>query len=752
MVEAEHEAGYRLYQKDNKWYSKPASEFDEDDPIHLGVLPTVDVVAENPNINDFNQPQYLRDKTQYEAFNKEASNFLFYLGTDLESMGDYDFEDKYGTTKHRMLYDFNPEYKRRIREESAEMAKKYGSITYPSTDIRSSNYQGNPNMSIFTPVGIGDKARWEQDWAESLVESALLPGLDFPVGAKATAKALKAVRYGRQAGKGIINTEKAAAKNIGSFGNEAAGKAEHAALAKWAQWVRRSGSKSKEKAKDLTDAFFNYKALRKKVSEANELVLDLDVEKAGSSMKKREALRKLSGKRGEILRHYYDLRTQYKNSLFSSEFDDITDMLAKAEAEVKRFEENVKHYNLSGNDIEESAQKGPLSFATRTTDQTEGAKIIDFVSGKEKNIYVHGPSEKTIYSKVKGRGIVKENQARGWDISEEYVPTVRKNIDYLEKNIPGLKVVGSSRGVAEGGLKHVIGDYEGIISRKDYEKYVSGRYKKIMERPVAVEHTVNPKYGEAGKIEFIVIDEAENGMAEGKMAEELYRQFFPDEHQAAVEEMINRGDGVLKISKTPKQLIEETDPTVKSIMDMYESDKRKHINKIDSYIHYGDPDKVLQAQEKFIKSLVGSKGTIGKQFTTKDFSDITKNLKILREIDFAGEIRAVIRDPKRMQVVINDWYINNTTLTRQVSGETLSDIKGALKRWNVKSSGQAHGAGQNWTLLGDPGWVGRIVGYRQVGLESSNIKDPLKYIDDVKRRTHGNYPFSKTERNEVSDI
>ena len=102
-------------------------------------------------------------------------------------------------------------------------------------------------------------------------------------------------------------------------------------------------------------------------------------------------------------------------------------------------------------------------------------------------------------------------------------------------------------------------------------------------------------------------------------------------------------------------------------MDSYEAYKNpKHINRIDAYINYADPAVVADAQESYVKMLVGEKGTLGHQFTPEQFGNIQENKMILEKMMFVGDADIVANDPAKMQVAINDFYINNSILNRGV--------------------------------------------------------------------------------------
>jgi hypothetical protein len=154
---------------------------------------------------------------------------------------------------------------------------------------------------------------------------------------------------------------------------------------------------------------------------------------------------------------------------------------------------------------------------------------------------------------------------------------------------------------------------------------------------------------------------------------------------------------------------------------------------------------VSTAQNSFVKSLVGPKGSVGHQFDASAFSDLDNNKAILDEIGFVGDKSVIVKDPKRMQLALNDYYINSTVLTRNVqTGKdrlgNISNVENAFKKWNYKNpSGTAAGTGLNHVKLGIPfdgtNFDNLAIGNKQVGLnlDTSNVNN---YIASIKKDTN----------------
>jgi hypothetical protein len=288
------------------------------------------------------------------------------------------------------------------------------------------------------------------------------------------------------------------------------------------------------------------------------------------------------------------------------------------------------------------------------------------------------------------------------------------------------------------------------MSQTQYDKFAKAN-PSVGNNGFAELHNIPGAAKGVEPIDINVIQE-KGGKAIGTRAIELFKQVSPDEYYAAAKKAI-KSKSEIKIPYSSQELVDMTNPTTKSVVDAYESSKDKHINKIDALINYGKPNVVAEGQQQFVKSLVGSKGSIGHQFPLEQLSNAEKNAEILNKIDFIGNKSLVAADAERMQLAINDYYMNNSILARQVDPGKINKIEAAIKEYYPGAGGGAvNGIGQNHVMLGHPfHGDGNIISMKQLGMDL-NTSDPMSYINSIEHQTSGEKLFSQEERTILSDI
>lgn len=203
------------------------------------------------------------------------------------------------------------------------------------------------------------------------------------------------------------------------------------------------------------------------------------------------------------------------------------------------------------------------------------------------------------------------------------------------------------------------------------------------------------------------------------------------------------------------------DPEVKSILDAYEAGpnfkngysatKYKQINRIDYILeNTTDFEKVKKAQELYIKSVVGDKGKIGYQFPIDKLSNVDDNIKLLSKMGLdprmtAHNVNKIASDPKRMQLFLNDFYINKAAYTRQVKLDpknikSIDDIIRAYNEWEAHGESMM-GMGTNAVEIGSPDFaknLNDITGNVYYDLiKNKTYSEPKEYVDDLLKQTSG---------------
>lgn len=440
----------------------------------------------------------------------------------------------------------------------------------------------------------------------------------------------------------------------------------------------------------------------------------------------------------------------------------------------------LKHYQKNLPKIQEQlknvtqTEKGIKTNNTNKLDyvtDTGEKPIVSFKTGDFVNATVDLPGNQSKYSIENNKLEIANNNNTNPAVSSEYIDLLNDNINHVESTT-GAKVFGSAVGVTKGGLPHLTGDIDALILDTDYARNVKGKLEQVsVNKGPAKVHEIGVNKGTQGHIDFNVIHTnpdgtikpvwTYNGVEARSLEMELFRQFFPDEFYAAQKEAIKNGGLTItdpsklniKIPISAKEFMDKIDPAVKTVVDAYESSKVKHTNRIDTYINYGNIDVVSKAQETYVKSLVGSKGTVGAQLPIEALSDVELNKEALKKMEFIGDIDFVANDPNRMQLALNDYYINHTVVSRYVQGKgSLQNVESAFKKWDqVHAGGSGHGWGLNTVKLGDPEhWQGNILGQLQYGIKT-DTSSVLSYIDSINHAT-GNKLFSQQEKSEIYKI
>lgn len=420
---------------------------------------------------------------------------------------------------------------------------------------------------------------------------------------------------------------------------------------------------------------------------------------------------------------------------------------------------------------------------TTTTGRTT---ITDLTTGKEINAEVSYPTSKITYTNENGKLVVKDEPFTQVYMSPEYVESLKNSIAAVESKIPGAKVFGSSQLVSEVGMPHLTADIDLLVTESSFNNNIKNKFKYIGENGPADKYEIFPGTGKDGILDVNIIHENPDGTVRPFWNQhapdktpteiELFRQFYPAEFQKAAQESLISGKPI-EINMNAEEFMKGVDPVVKTIIDSYEagptlkwgnksSHKEKHILRPDVLIGYGKPETVAKGQEAFVKSVVGPKGTLGYQFPVTELQDVEKNIDALIAMDFRGDnMMEVAKSPERMQLALNDYYINHTIFSREINPRGVKrhtgkiddeTIKTALTEWFPEANGGTiNGLGLNTTRLGNVGHISKaedaVIGHRQLGikLDTTDIKT---YIKSINRATDGSYALTSDEITDLYNI
>jgi len=476
-----------------------------------------------------------------------------------------------------------------------------------------------------------------------------------------------------------------------------------------------------------------------------------------------------------------------KKRKFENYFEDKNRLIPKSRKMYERQQDINKYSKIKQDFVKtgeglEQTQPSIYKGAVTTGEQV----VTDFSTGEKIKAQVELPKVDVKYSIQDGELVVKDASTNEPVISQEYVNSLSNSKQKVETDIPGAKVFGSSVLVTEAGMPHITGDIDVLISESAYNKNVKDKFSFVQDYGPAKQHSVYPQYGQEGTLDFNIVHENPNGTVkpvwrkdvntqeETSLEVELFRQFYPEQFQKASIESIKTGKPI-EINMSTEEFMNGIDSKVKTVIDSYEatpltkwgsykSSKEKHIVRPDVLIEYGDPAVVAKGQEAYIKSIAGHKATLGHQFKVEDLSDPAKNMDALIAMGFKGDdVVRVANDPARMQLALNDYYINMTTFTREISPHNLplttdkvKTIENALTEWYpAAGGGSLNGMGLNTVRKGNPIHVydteNAIIGHRQIGIKT-DISNPEAYVKSINRATSGTYVYTPEEAKQVQEI
>ena len=322
---------------------------------------------------------------------------------------------------------------------------------------------------------------------------------------------------------------------------------------------------------------------------------------------------------------------------------------------------------------------------------------------------------------------------------------LKDNINYIHSKIPGFKPFGSSVGVADAGLPHVTHDIDGFITKSQFEDFKKANPNASIGDRTGQGDTyvwntknlnINDANAEPYNVDLNIIDIDKNGHSKGSRAEELYRQFFPNDYQNAFTESIKTGNRLqLKHNGkilTPEELLNKVDMTEKTILDSFvinfnSPNKQKHAGRPLTYLMYADSEKVSNALDALSRYHYGNNAKILNIKDKSMFSDIEKNREFLNKIGIKDFPEDLLKSPEKMENITKYYTLQHTMYNRGIIRDNMpnDDFIGALTNWDYSGrGGTANGVGLNGVLGGDSDY-GDIYSSRQINI--SDINDVKSY-------------------------
>ena len=447
----------------------------------------------------------------------------------------------------------------------------------------------------------------------------------------------------------------------------------------------------------------------------------------------------------------------------NAKFDDLIKFLDKNRSRntnLMRFSTDQNTlYNSSGWVIARRTPNGKIEIVNESELRSILAKdidIVDYATGQRFTGKISVGDDGTI------------------SMPEEYQRILKNNIDYVQNTLfpgSGVKVFGSSAGVTEAGFPHATHDIDFYITQNEINKLLEKGILSESDRinPGTYTYRHNPsQFGEQGNIDLNVIEQTPEGMATGIRAEELYKQYFPDEYFQALRDFKARQsnndvDQAFHINKTPEELLEAMNPSSKTIMDAFDIDytapaKSKHTLRSWAHLVYSDPAQVSQGLNQYAQSMLGSRVRLF-PMSAEQLGDKELNLQALEKLgiklrDF--ELDRIASDPQRMKNVLDAWYMMDNTAMRYIrgtwpgtAGYSSENFVRSATIWDpINNKGNGHGAGLNTTIGGNSNWSGDLKAFISPRTEykSSNLLD---LIDEI-NNNFGRNPEARTLLREAS--
>ena len=333
--------------------------------------------------------------------------------------------------------------------------------------------------------------------------------------------------------------------------------------------------------------------------------------------------------------------------------------------------------------------------------------------------------------------------------------------------VPDLKLYGSTAAITGARFPHNAHDMEFLATPEQFKIIQNNPLFKNAKQKRIGTYTIEIPVGNQGRTQEVDINIVDanprTGYALGTRAEELFRQYYPDQYSDATRE---RGAGnPFVIPYTPQQLLDNVDPTTKTIMDSFsinplQDNKSKHLLRPFMHIVYSDPIAVQNGLHQYGKSLLGENVRFFPMEATQ-LTDPEVNMQALRKLGIGlqdSELEAIANDPIRMKNLLDYWFITDRTYNRYVQGTWPEQLGGKGKyvirpeyfkrsatSWfanegEMSNKGNHRGQGENVVYGGDSGFISTSNALRaqvQPLIDFENTDNLLALIDEINLKLGG---------------
>lgn len=327
------------------------------------------------------------------------------------------------------------------------------------------------------------------------------------------------------------------------------------------------------------------------------------------------------------------------------------------------------------------------------------------------------------------------------ELPKDLQQVAANNIEYIQKEIPGAVVYGSSKMTAEGVVARDFGDFDTYYPAsklKDLDQSrlgtsVNGATYPYQLDPVSRKYANRDENGRIktnnkGEEDWGIVDlnivevDPKTGIGNVR-AQQIYRQFFPEEWQQSVAKAAAEGKSEVPIVDmngkpiSDVELLSRYDPVDGTFMDAVEANflidpehKGKHAGRFFNYMIGDRPDVIHNAFNRIAKMAFGKNGHL---LPKLKFGTPEENYQILIGLNYPKNAAKIIsKDPAKMQNALDYWYLSERTPFRATGPGDIGSATGTLETinrnattWDTNAGGgTASGGGLNSVIGGTSGF------------------------------------------------